>query len=360
MNPPGKAVFSEERPLRVTVLGGGNGASSVLRGLASRKTRGAPITIRAIVATADDGGSSGRLRRQRGGLPPGDLRNCLLALSDPDRPNVKLFGHRFCGSGELGGHAMGNLVLAALAEQEGCYLRAIEQASSMLGSVGRVIPVSLESVSLMGRTAAGDRLTGETRIGRSDAPLETVWLEPADVQPAPGVLESIADADLIVIGPGSLFTSLLAVLRVPGVAETVRESSAVRVLVANLMTQPGETLGLGLEDHLAAIDRNVGPDLVRYVIYHCEKLAGERLGPYHAVRSGPVPFPAQWTRPEIPVARDLATLAGKVRHDPGRLADALLGLVQRAAGEAAREAERNVTPFAAERGQRREAWGKRE
>jgi uncharacterized cofD-like protein len=338
----------------VTVLGGGNGASSVLRGLVSRKNRGVAMDIRTIVATADDGGSSGRLRRQRGGLPPGDLRNCLLALAaDPDRPDVKLFAHRFCGTGELGGHAMGNLVLAALAEQEGCYLRAIERAGEMLSVDGQVIPVSLESVALQARTSGGEHLAGESVIGDAAQPPERVWLVPADVHPAPGVIDAIVDADLIVIGPGSLFTSLLAVLMVPGVADAVRGSRAVRVIVANLMTQPGETLGMDLTSHLEAIDRHVGPGLADHVIYHCERLAGERLGPYLAVHAQPLRPPESWTRTEVPIARDLATLGGKVRHDPGRLADALLGLWKRQALQATPRND-NVALFDAERGARRE------
>lgn len=323
--------MSEQRHLRVVVLGGGNGISTLLRGLALWKAADRAIEITAIVATADDGGSSGRLRRQRGGLPYGDLRNCLQALAaDPSGSSARLFAHRFAGAGELAGHALGNLVLAALAEQEGCCLRGLERAGKLIGACGRVLPVSLDNVDLHGETADRRRLSGESALGNAGCALRRVWLEPDPVRPAPGVLEAVESADLLVIGPGSLFTSLLAVLLVKGVADAIRGSGAQTVLVANLMTQPAETLGMDLESHLRALDDHVGPGLVGHVLHHCRSLPAERLRAYRAQRAEPIVAPAVWSRPERLVGEDLATQTGKIRHEPDRLVAALCRLAESA------------------------------
>ena len=242
-------------PLRVSVIGGGNGIPNVLLGLASLVRQGHALEITAIVATADDGGSSGRIRSQRGGLPPGDLRNCLLSLADDaDGCIGRLFAHRYAGAGDLAGHALGNLLLIALAEQEGSYLSAVEAAGRMLRTRGRVLPASANALRLEGETVAGERISGESRIGAAPAAIRRVWLEPAVAEPCDGVLDALAAADLTVLGPGSLFTSILPVLLVRGVADAIRASRGTRVLVGNLMTQPGETLGMTMTDHLDAID----------------------------------------------------------------------------------------------------------
>jgi uncharacterized cofD-like protein len=315
----------QPHPLSVVVLGGGNGASTVLRGLRRLKQRDDSIEICAIVATSDDGGSSGRLRKQRGGLPPGDLRNCLLALADDDRLSLAtLFGHRFGGSGDLAGHAVGNVLLAALAEREGCYLRAIDAAASLLGACGAVLPVSLDEIHLIGRTDDGTHLIGESRVGRATGALSRVWLDPAGVHPAPGVLEAIRDADLIVLGPGSLYTSLLAVLMVDGVVETIRAGHAPCVLVANLMTQPDETLGLDLAGHLAAIDDHVGDSLVDEVLVNSAVPAESRLQPYRLQGAELLTATGLERRSERLTVANLINAEGKIRHDPVKLAGNLL------------------------------------
>lgn len=312
---------------RVSILGGGNGISVVLRGLARRAEAGEPLDVRAIVATADDGGSSGRLREERGGVPPGDLRNCLLALAPRTGGRfARLFGHRYDGAGGLAGHSLGNLVLAALAEQEGSWPRAAEIAGEMLGAKGKVLPVTDAGVRLEAEARDGTRISGESRIGRSHCAVHRVWLEPPDAEPSAGVLDAVREADLVVLGPGSLFTSLLAVLLVPGVATAVREGRGRRVLVANLMTQPGETLGMDLTDHLEALDRHAGAGLVQDVLVRAEDVAPERVRPYGEQGSEPLAPVFRAPRIERLLTGSLVTKAGKIRHDPDALVRTLLPL----------------------------------
>jgi uncharacterized cofD-like protein len=313
--------------LKVAVLGGGNGISAVLEGFARKVAAGAPLEITAVVATADDGGSSGRLRRDRGGLPPGDLRTCLLALAGSgDRPFARLFAHRYDGTGDLAGHALGNLILAALADMEGGFLAGLAVAEDLLAANGRVLPVTEHGVGLEGRCEDGSRLSGEASIGRATS-IEEVWLTPGDVAAAPGVLEAIRRADLVVVGPGSLFTSILPVLLVSGVAEAVRRASGRRVLVANLMSQPGETLDMQLVDHLRALDAHVGEGLVQDILVHEGPLDAERLVPYATQGARPVEVELDG-RPESVHRAFLVTSAGKIRHDSGRVSDALLRLAR--------------------------------
>jgi uncharacterized cofD-like protein len=330
-------MTASKRPVRFVVLGGGTGIPNALRGLASLVRDGLPLEITAIVATADDGGSSGRIRRERGGLPPGDLRQCLLALADAaDEPFGRLFAHRYDGAGDLAGHSVGNLILNALAEQEGCYLKAVAAAGRMLRARGRVLPVTEHPLRLEGETVSGDRLSGESRIGAAPAAIRRLWLEPVGAKPSEGTLEAVRSADLVVLGPGSLFTSILAVLLVDGVAEAVRSSRGSRVLVGNLMTQPGETVGMSMADHLEAIERHVGPGLVETVLLNAAPIAPGRLRPYAEQSGELVSRVGLEERGEVIVERPLVTDSGKIRHDPARLADALIRLAVTASNGASR------------------------
>lgn len=316
-----------KKPLRVTVVGGGNGISAVLRGLASAARDGHALEIAAVVATADDGGSSGRIRRERGGLPVGDFRNCLLALAPDPSPLARLFAHRYHGTGELAGHAVGNLMLAALAEQEGCYLRGLRTAGDLLGCAGRVLPATVDPVALHAELEDGSRIDGESSIGRSERSVRRVWLEPSDASAPPESVAAILEADLLVIGPGSLYTSLLSVLCVPSLAEALRTTRAARVLVSNLMTQPGETAGMRLNAHLEAIDAHLGEGVVDIVLAHGPGVEPWRLAPYAAEGSEPVLEPIRAGRHERLVTVDLATASGKIRHDATRTAAAVLSLL---------------------------------
>jgi len=330
-------MTGSRRPVRFVVLGGGTGIPNALRGLASLVRDGLPLEITAIVATADDGGSSGRIRRDRGGLPPGDLRQCLLALADAaDEPLGRLFAHRYDGAGDLAGHSVGNLILNALAEQEGCYLKAVAAAGQMLRARGRVLPVTEHALRLEGETVSGDRLSGESRIGAAPAAIRRLWLEPAGAKPSDGTLAAVRSADLVVLGPGSLFTSILAVLLVDGVAEAVRNSRGSRVLVGNLMTQPGETVGMSMAEHLEAIDRHVGPGLVETVLLNATPIAPGRLRPYAEQSGELVSRVGLDERGEVIVERPLVTDSGKIRHDPVRLADALIRMAVTASNGASR------------------------
>jgi uncharacterized cofD-like protein len=321
----------------VAVVGGGNGIPNVLRGLAALAREGRSLEITAIVATADDGGSSGRIRSQRGGLPPGDLRNCLLALADDaDGAFGRLFAHRYAGAGDLAGHSLGNLLLMALAEQEGCYLKAVEAAGRLLRIRGRVLPASAGALRLEGETITGERISGESRIGAAPAAIRRVWLEPAAAEPGDGVLHALGTADLVVLGPGSLFTSLLPVLLVRGVAEAVRASHGTRVLVGNLMTQPGETVGMTMADHLDAIDRHAGPALVDTVLLNATTIAPHRLRPYAEQQAELVLSTGLAERQETIYEAPLVNQSGKIRHDPARLADVLTRLASASADVSAR------------------------
>ena len=316
-----------KRALRVTVVGGGNGISAVLRGLARAARDGQPLEIVAVVATADDGGSTGRIRRERGGLPVGDFRNCLLALAPDPSPLARLFAHRYHGTGELAGHAVGNLILSALAEQEGCHLRGLRAAADLLGCAGRVLPATADPVALHAELEDGSRVDGESSIGKASRSVRRVWLEPAAAPAPPESVAAIRDADLLVVGPGSLYTSLLSVLCVPDLAEALRQTRASRVLVSNLMTQPGETAGMRLNAHLAAIDAHLGAGVLDAVLAHGPEVEPGRLAPYAAEGSEPVLEPIGPGRRERLVTADLATASGKVRHDPARTAAAVLSLV---------------------------------
>ena len=327
-------------PLSVTVVGGGNGIPNVLRGLAALLREGIPLEITAVVATADDGGSSGRIRSQRGGLPPGDLRNCLLALADDtDSALSRLFAHRYDGTGDLAGHSLGNLLLMALAEQEGCYLKAVEAAGRLLGTRGRVLPASAGALRLEGETISGERISGESRIGAAPAAIRRVWFEPAAAEPGEGVLEALGQADLIVLGPGSLFTSILPVLLVRGVAERIRTAHGLKVLVGNLMTQPGETVGMTMADHLDAIDRHAGPALVDTVLLNATLIPPHRLRPYTEQHAQLVARVGLAMRPETMVEAPLVNESGKIRHDPLSLAKVLVQMASTGAVVSPRRVE---------------------
>lgn len=334
-----------DAPLSVAVVGGGNGIPNVLRGLAEEVRSGRKLAITAIVATADDGGSSGRIRRERGGVPPGDLRNCLLALGDPEAESWgALFAHRYDGAGALAGHSLGNLMLMALAERTGCWIEAVATAGRYLGARGRVIPATPVGLALEGETVHGERISGESRIGAAPSAIRRVWFDPPSPAPSEGVVEALAGADLIVLGPGSLFTSLLPVLVIRGVADAIRRSRGLRVLVGNLMTQPGETIGMSLAEHLEALERHAGPGLVDVVLLNAATIDESRIRPYREQGAELVSLDGLAGRREATVAMSLVNDSGKVRHEPARLAGALLRLSEAPRSASTRSAATTVSP----------------
>ncbi len=319
------------RPLRVAALGGGTGLPVVLRGLARRarpRNGRAGIEITAVVAMSDDGGSSGRLRRTRGLLPPGDVRNCLVALSGSPGALADVLQHRFGGRGSLAGHALGNLLLAALAEMHGDFLQAIRTASRLLDTRGTVLPSTVDPVQLAAELEDGRRVLGERHLAGAGTRVRRVFLHPVRPAPADGVLEAIASADLVTLGPGSLYSSVLPNLLVDGVAEALQATRARRVLVANLMTEPGETGGMSAVDHVRAVLEHAGP-VVDVVLLNSAPLGGARLGRYALTGAEPVAIDLDRLRAlgAVPVQADLLRAGPRLRHDARKLRKALLSVV---------------------------------
>ena len=252
-------LFSEDPPgQKFVAIGGGNGLSTLLSGLKRFVKSGDPQglgleSLSAIVAVSDDGGSSGRLRDELQMLPPGDIRNCMVALSEDSLLLSKLFRHRFRGDGNLGGHSFGNLFLAALTEITGDFAEAVKISSEILASKGHIYPATVSDVRLAAELFDGSTLKGETNISKVGGKIKRLYLEPENCQPLPEAMAAIYEADVITVGPGSLFTSLLPPLLVDGMADAIGASSAVKIFITNLMTQPGETDGLSAQMHMQVV-----------------------------------------------------------------------------------------------------------
>ena len=241
-------------PLKVVAIGGGTGLAALLRALKPEAGRTRhPWRLTGIVTVSDDGGSSGRLRDELGGIPPGDLRNCLSALTREESVLSELLNYRFQGDGALAGHSLGNLMLHAMADLTGDWVRAIRQLGNVLVTVGRLYPSTVVPVVLRAEDMNGRRYTGETNVNSAAPPLAMFWAEPLDAEPLPEAILSILQADLILLAPGSLYTSTIASLLIAELREAVARTGLPVVYVANLMTEPGESMGLDLEGHLAAI-----------------------------------------------------------------------------------------------------------
>ena len=279
------------RPLNVVALGGGTGLSTLLRGLKNHVVRRSdkgptlarPITdLVAIVAVTDDGGSSGRLRRENRVLPPGDIRNCMVALSKDEALLSRLFQYRFHAGRGLRGHNFGNLFLAALTHVTGDFAEAVRVSAKVLAIRGRIFPSTVSNVHLVATLANGKRVEGETNISRSTVPIRKLALVPSRVRPLSAALEAIRDADLILMGPGSLYTSILPNLLIPEIADAIAGSTAPRVYIANLMTQPGETTHYSLSEHVRAIQDHVGKNLIDYVIANRRPISPEVARRYRA------------------------------------------------------------------------------
>jgi uncharacterized cofD-like protein len=233
---------------RAVAIGGGTGLP---RGLSCLLDLGYETT--AVVTMADDGGSSGALRRDFGVLPPGDARNCLVAMADPDNPFAPVFQYRFAGGEGLAGHALGNLIIAALADIEGGFPAALETAGSLLGARGRVLPSTLENIVLLAEIGEGLFIEGQAAAANSEMPLCRVHLDPADPPAYPPVLDVIREADVVLVGPGSLYTSIMPNFLVAGIAEALRACIGRRVYLCNVANQRGETYGMDAADHVRAL-----------------------------------------------------------------------------------------------------------
>jgi uncharacterized cofD-like protein len=315
---------------RIVCLGGGTGLPVVLRGLSRQVRSGASgrrLDLTAVVAMADDGGSSGRLRRSRGLLPPGDVRNCLVALASSRGVLAEVLQYRFGGRGSLAGHALGNLLLAALTELQGDFLEAVRLTAQLVEARGTVLPSTLEPVHLVAELVDGRRLLGERNLASVSAPVKRVSLHPVRPVASAGVLEAIAQADLVTLGPGSLYSSVIPNLLVDGVADALRASRAKRVLIANLMTQPGETSGLDAVEHLRAVLEHAGP-VVDVVLLNSTPLPPAAVERYLGQGSAPVRVELDRLRclGVVPMQADLLRAGSRIRHDPRKLARALLGI----------------------------------
>jgi len=312
--------------LAITALGGGTGLAALLRGLKRES-----VDLTAVVTVGDDGGSSGRLRRELGVLPPGDIRNCLVALADDESLLGQLFQYRFT-EGPLAGHSFGNLFLAALAEVAGGFDRAVEESSHVLRVRGQVLPSTLTEVSLWAERADGRRVKGESAITAGDGPCRRMWLEPMAPPAHPPAVDAIRNADLLILGPGSLFTSVLPHLAVPEIASAVRAARGVRAYICNVMTQAGETDGYSASDHLARV-LEAAPDSVDVIVTHSGQLDPDAIAAYARQGQEPVgvdreSLVAQGVRV---VEGDLAEKGQVVRHRPDALADLLVALAETAA-----------------------------
>lgn len=279
------------RPLRVVAMGGGTGLSTLLKGLkryvrppgdaAPAARPGVIGELSAVVTVTDDGGSSGRLRREFNMLPPGDIRNCIVALSEDEALLSRLFQYRFASGQGLEGHNFGNLFVAALTAVTGDFAEAVKLSSEVLATRGHIYPATTANVALEALMADGSRVQGETRITASTGRIVDLHIVPADPQPLPQALEAIARADLITVGPGSLFTSLIPNMLVQGVPQAMARSPAVKVFVCNLMTQSNESLGLSAADHIKAVYKHTaGHRIFDYALLNCTPVSDALKGKY--------------------------------------------------------------------------------
>jgi uncharacterized cofD-like protein len=308
---------------KVVAIGGGTGLSTLLRGL-----KRATTNLTAVVTVTDDGGSSGRLQKELGILPPGDIRNCLVALADDEALVTDLFQYRFSEGDGLTGHSFGNLFLAAMTGITGNFDRAVKESSRVLNVKGRVMPATLDTVRLRATLADGTIVSGETNISSSHAPIAQLTLEPEGARPLPEVIEAIASADAIVLGPGSLYTSVLPNFLVDGIARAVAASPALKVYICNVMTQPGETDAFTASAHVRTLIEHAGARVCDTVIVN-EEPPRRLLEAYE--KEGQVPVTPDREALEAMGVRVVGAAVISetltVRHDPQRLADVVLKLI---------------------------------
>ena len=334
---PEKTV--RDRGLRVVAIGGGTGLSTLLKGLkrfvlTPTEMRGQPDALAicdlcAVVTVSDDGGSSGRLRNEFNMLPPGDIRNCIVALSEDEALLSKLFRHRFDKGSGLEGHSFGNLFLAALTSLTSDFSEAVRLSSEILLTRGHIYPATTSNIELEALMEDGTRVRGETRITASKGRIKELFLVPPDVGPMPQTLEAIAGADVITIGPGSLFTSLIPNLLVRGISDAIVASPATKIYICNLMTQANESLGLTAADHIRALNTHAQKPLFDYALINRTPASKELKAKY--AEEGACQIVTDLDEVEalgvIPVLGDSLEEAGVARHNTTCVARDLLELV---------------------------------
>jgi len=326
--------MNRQTPLRVVAIGGGTGLSALLGGLKRYARPGGEllpaVDITAVVTVTDDGGSSGRLRREFDVLPPGDIRNCMVALSDDSGLLGRLFQYRFAAGRGLKGHSFGNLFLTAMTHVTGEFAGAVKESSEVLKIGGRIFPSTDSNVTLEALLADGTRVAGETRISRSRKRIRAVRLLPSRAQPLAATLRAIAAADAITLGPGSLFTSVIPNLLVTGIPAAIRRSRAVKACFINLMWQPGETMDFRASDHIRAIERHAGRGLLDYAVVNTRPIPRALQRRYARQAAQPVANDLEaLARMGLKVmSGELAQLTGVVRHDPAATAAMVVKLAQ--------------------------------
>jgi uncharacterized cofD-like protein len=310
---------------RIVVAGGGTGLSVMLRGLKMM-----PLDITAIVTVADDGGSSGILREELQIPPPGDIRNVLTALADTEPLLADVLSYRFSNGTGLAGHSLGNLILAAITDIAGDFVTGVRELSRVLAVRGRVLPAAGQAIVLKAELQDGTVVAGESAIPHAGQKIRRVFIEPAGVEPLPEAVEAIAEADAILIGPGSLYTSIMPNLLVPKLAAAIRASQAVKIFVCNVMTQPGETDGYSVSDHLDAIHAHVGHHLFDYVIVNDGDIPPEVQERYAEQGARPVRLDLEETerRGCKVIADRLVKFRTYLRHDAVKLSRHIYRLVE--------------------------------
>src|SRR5262245_42268061 len=348
-------------PIKFVAIGGGTGLSTLLKGLkphiappvldalsnaeapaerherAQRAEIGPRISLTAIVTVTDDGKSSGRLRGEFSVLPPGDIRNCLVALADEDHLITRLFRHRFPGDGAIGGHSLGNLIILALNQMGGSFLQAIDQASAMLGITARVLPSTLDHVDLVAQVE-GRLIRGQVAIKSQNAPIRELSISPPDARALDEAVEAILDADLITLGPGSLFTSVIANLLVRGIAEALTRSKAKKIYVCNAMTEFDETDGMTAADHVKHLLAYVPKMKLDYALFNSAPISAEMHERYAAEKAVALEPPdaadaEDSTRRESGaiqfITLPLISESRAVRHAPEKLGKAIFNIYSR-------------------------------
>jgi len=336
------------RDLRVVAIGGGTGLSTLLKGLKKYTTaaisttaHGEPVRsdlpriaeLCAVVTVSDDGGSSGRLRKEFNMLPPGDVRNCIVALSEDEALLSKLFQHRFAKGQSLEGHSFGNLFLAALTSLTGDFSEAVRVSSEILATRGHIYPATAANIELEALMRDGTRVRGETNITASKGRIEELFLVPESPEPLPQTLDAMAHADVITIGPGSLFTSLIPNLLVRGVPEAIRDSPAIKVYVCNLMTQANESLGRTAADHIRALNDHAGAQIFDYALINRKPLSPDLKAKYALEGASQIVTDLESIEAigVCPVLGDYLLEEGVARHDTDLVAKDLLDVAVQAA-----------------------------
>ncbi|BFH10556.1 gluconeogenesis factor [Paenibacillus dendritiformis] len=318
--------IGEERDLpRIVVMGGGTGLSVMLRGLKEK-----PLDITAIVTVADDGGSSGILRQELQMPPPGDIRNVLTALADVEPSLSEMLKYRFPNGTGLAGHSLGNLILAAMTDITGDFVAGIRELSRVLAVRGRVLPAANQAIALNAEMTDGTIVEGESAIPQAGQRIKRVFLEPEQVEALPEAVQALQEADAILVGPGSLYTSIIPTLLVPKLAQAVKESDAVKIFVCNVMTQPGETDNYKVSDHLEAIQQHVGEHLFDYVIVNDGEIPPQVQDRYaeQGARAVHLDLDEVTKRGYKVIADSLVLFRTYLRHDAEKLSHHIYQLVE--------------------------------